>query len=95
MFEFVLSTEPFYGQLEKYLKQNQYQTVTTDKFLTEISKIKIEGYDETRKFLESWTLKPGFPYINITRIDNSTRYKITQQRFLSNGKFPDNKYEID
>ena len=91
MFEYVLGTESFYGQLQKYLKKYQYKTVTADQFLTEISEITIDGFNETRKFLESWTLKPGFPYVNITRIDNSTRYTITQERFLSSGKFSNNK----
>lgn len=85
MFEFVLTKENFTNNLRKYFQQYKFNTVETGNYIETFRQTNVTGLKNTKEFLESWIMKPGFPCLNIERIDNKTLI-ITQQRFLSSGK---------
>lgn len=91
MFNNVMGEDVFYNALKAYLEKYQFKTAVTENLFDEFIKVwPHTNKVEAKKFLDSWTRKAGFPYLNIT-IDNSTNpvtYKYTQQRFLQNGAKP-------
>lgn len=91
MFEFVMTKESFTQNLKIYFQKYQYTTVETGNFIETFSQTNVTGLKNTKEFLESWIIKPGFPCLNVEKIDNKT-FLITQRRFLSSGKMLNERY---
>lgn len=79
MFEFVFKDQ-FYSKLAEYLNSNAYKSVDSEVLLQKLSEIRLDGIDDTSKFLRSWTTQSGFPYLNLSKLENET-FRVTQQKF--------------
>ncbi|CAG2118149.1 unnamed protein product [Medioppia subpectinata] len=68
MLESAMGRERFRDGIRGYLKQYSYQTVVTDNLWQSLNKTFPKSYDTNIvELMDTWTTKPGFPYINITR----------------------------
>ena len=55
-----------------------------------LSQISVDGLSNSSDFVYSWTTQAGIPYINVSKNSDSS-YTITQERFFSAGRDPNNK----
>lgn len=88
MFEKTMGTERFYRSIQQYLQEHKYKTATTGDLFDffDMNWSTIES--KSRSFLESWTMQPGFPYLNITYNSTNDRYYYVQERFFYDGSEP-------
>lgn len=91
MFNFVLG-DNFYTLLGDYIKKYQYDNVRASNLIDVLGTASVENLDDVKGFLESWTLKAGFPYVNVTKVEGN-KYKLDQARYISKGTLKDNRYE--
>lgn len=82
MFSNIIGEENFQKSLKSFLAKFQLQTVKTDDLFEELATNweTVLTNEQKKSFFDSWTKKPGFPYINITKTANG--YTFVQQRYV-------------
>ena len=85
MMEFAMGADNFIEGIRRYLKKNQFKTVVTKDLWDSLDETFPHEELDTNIYdlMDSWTMKAGFPYINITRSGTAgNEFVIDQERFL-------------
>lgn len=90
MFNFVLG-DNFYTLLGEYIKTYEFDSVRASNLVDILSKASVENLDDVKGFLECWMFNAGFPYVNVTKVEDN-KYKLDQARYISKGTLKDNRF---
>nr|XP_016942515.2 thyrotropin-releasing hormone-degrading ectoenzyme isoform X2 [Drosophila suzukii] len=103
MLHSLIGTQVFVNALRLYLRRSQKgasnQTLLWKAFQEESDRhMSLRQDVQVSQLMDSWTLQPGYPLIQVARDYDTNRVTVTQQRFLrnpsgGNGRRPMNRYQ--